>query len=62
MDKKVTCRPCKDKPGTWEIVKPNGSVCTTHYNDKNECVKEAKKMATEYACEMTIENQKQNNK
>lgn len=54
MDKKVTCRPCKDKPGTWEIVKPNGSVYSVHYKDKSECVKQAEKFACEYACEMNI--------
>ena len=63
MQDKVTCRPCKEQPNTWEIVKPNGKVSSTHYKTKRECITAGEEMANEYACELFIENEpKQNNK
>ena len=53
--KKVVCRPCKEE-NNWEIMEPNGQVQTKHYKTKNECVKQARKYAQEFACELVVED------
>ncbi len=60
-NKKVTARPCKEQPGTWEIEQPNGQVNKTHYNSKEECVKKAREMAFEMGAELNILNNNPNN-
>lgn len=57
MNKKVTCRPCKEKPGKWEIEDQNGQVKQEKYATKGECVKTAKEMCEEYGCDLRIEDQ-----
>ncbi|MDD6302038.1 MAG: DUF2188 domain-containing protein [Bacillales bacterium] len=52
---KVTCRHCKEEKN-WEIALPNGEVFTKHYPTKKECVKKARELAEEYACDLVIEN------
>ncbi len=56
MDKKITCRPCKEQPGKWEIQDQNGNVKAKHYASKEECVNAARSLASEFGCELRIEN------
>lgn len=60
MSNKITVRPCKEHPTKWEIQEPNGQVLSKHFNTKEECVSQARKMAYEYGCELTILNQNPN--
>ncbi len=52
---KVTCRPCKEQPGKWEIQDQNGNVQQQHFASKDECVNVARRMAAEASCELSIE-------
>ncbi len=54
---KVVCRPCKEQDN-WEIQTPNGKVQSKHYSTKQECMKAARKMAEEYACDLVVEDLK----
>ncbi|MGM9972054.1 MAG: hypothetical protein ACI35W_06565 [Anaeroplasmataceae bacterium] len=56
MNNKITVRPCKEQPNTWEIVNKNGHVMPKHYSSKQECVNCAKELAEEYSCELNIED------
>lgn len=53
MDKKVTCRPCKEQ-NNREIEDPNGHVQSKHYADKQSCVKAGEKLAEECGCELCV--------
>ncbi len=57
MNKNVTARPCKERPGKWEIKEPSGQVKSKHYNSKEECVQEAKQMAYEYGLDVVVEEE-----
>ena len=57
-NKKVVCRPCKEE-NNWEIQAPDGHVYSKHYQTKAECVKQARKYAQEFACELVVEDKKQ---
>jgi len=54
--KKITVRPCKEKPGKWEIMGCNGKVLERHYSDKDDAIKYAKKVACEASLELVIED------
>lgn len=56
---KVVCRPCKED-NSWEIQNPNGYVYSKHYQTKAECLKQARKYAEEFGCELVVEDKKQN--
>lgn len=56
---KVVCRPCKEQ-NNWEIMDPNGHVYSKHYQTKAECVKQGRKYAEEFGCELVVEEK--NNK
>lgn len=62
MNKKITCRPCKEKTGKWEIQEPDGKVNQNNFATKEECVKSARKMCEEFGAELCIENQTKSNK
>lgn len=53
--KKITVRPCKEKPGMWEIMGCNGNVLNKHYHNKEEAVSYANTLAHETASELVIE-------
>lgn len=53
MDKKITCRPCKEE-NNWEIENENGVVLEKHYATKAACVKAGKKLAEECGCELCV--------
>ncbi|MBQ3253978.1 MAG: DUF2188 domain-containing protein [Acholeplasmatales bacterium] len=55
MKNTIIARPCKEKPGEWEIQDQNGNV-NNHYNSKDECISCARKMAQESGCELRVEN------
>ena len=57
MNKNITCRPCKEKKGQWEIQDQKGTVREKHYNSKYECVKEGRSLANEYNLDLVIENE-----
>lgn len=57
MTNKVTARPCKESPSTWEILDQYGCVRPKHYQTKDECVKQARKLAEKCGCELCIEDQ-----
>ena len=62
---KVVCRPCKEA-NDWEIQAPDGHVYSKHYQTKSECVKQGRKYAEEFGCELVVEEttmnkQNQNN-
>jgi hypothetical protein len=57
-NKKVVCRPCKEE-NNWEIQAPDGHVYQKHYQTKAECVKQARKYAQEFACELVVEDKNQ---
>ena len=48
MNQSITCRQCKEQPGTWEIQDQNGTVRQKHYNTQEECINEGNKLAQEY--------------
>lgn len=54
----VVCRPCKEE-NNWEIVDPNGHVYSKHYQTKSECVRQARKYAEEFGCELVVEENNQ---
>lgn len=54
--RKVTCRPCKEE-NNWEIQDPNGTVLEKHYTSKTECVHAGQKLATEFSCELIVEDE-----
>ena len=56
--KNVVCRPCKEE-NNWEIVDPNGHVYSKHYQNKSDCVKQARKYAEEFGCELVVEEKNQ---
>ena len=53
MDKKITCRPCKEK-NNWEIENEFGVVLEKHYKTKDACVKAGQKLADECHCELCV--------
>lgn len=53
---KITVRPCKEKPGMWEIMGCNGKVLDRHYRDKDDAISYASDLAHETACELIIED------
>lgn len=55
LEKKVTCRPCKEQ-NNWEIEDENGVVLKKHYQTKEECVCAGEKLACECGCELCVEN------
>lgn len=61
MDKKITCRPCKEQ-NNWEIEDQNGNVLNKHYQSKAECIKAGEKMACECGCPLTVEEQEKSSK
>ncbi|MBQ9125016.1 MAG: DUF2188 domain-containing protein [Acholeplasmatales bacterium] len=56
MNKKITCRPCKEQQN-WEIAMENGDVLDTHYNTKEACVKAGEKIAREKDCSLCVEEE-----
>ncbi|MDY2888900.1 MAG: DUF2188 domain-containing protein [Candidatus Caccosoma sp.] len=52
---KVICRPCAEQ-NNWEIQAPDGHVYSKHYQTKQECVKQGRKYAEEFACDLVIED------
>lgn len=58
-ENKVICRPCKEQ-NNWEIQMPSGQVNSKHYQTKNECVNEGKKLAEEYGCDLVVESSQHN--
>ena len=56
---KVVCRPCKEQ-NNWEIMDPNGHVYSKQNQTKAECVKQGRKYAEEFGCELVVEEK--NNK
>lgn len=54
MTNKITARPCKENPSTWEIMDQYGKVQKKHYKTKEECVKCATKLAEECGCELCV--------
>lgn len=57
MNKKITCRPCKERPGIWEIQDQYGQVQNRHYASKGECITKATEMACECGCELCISDE-----
>ena len=53
MDKKITCRPCKEQ-SNWEIENENGVVLEKHYKTREACVCAGKKLAEECGCELCV--------
>lgn len=53
MDKKITCRPCKEQ-NNWEIEDQYGQVLKKHYASKEECVCAGEKLAEECSCELCV--------
>lgn len=60
-NKKVTVRPCKEQAGKWEIQEPSGQVMSKHFNSKEECVSEARRMAYEFGLDVCVENEANTN-
>lgn len=56
MKNVITCRPCKEQ-NNWEIEDQNGNVLSKHYQTKDACVLEARKLANECGATLCIENQ-----
>ena len=54
MNQSITCRQCKERPGTWEIQDQNGTVRQKHYNTQDECINEGKKLAQEYGLDLIV--------
>lgn len=57
MNKKITARPCKEHPNTWEIEDQYGCVRPHHYSTKEECVQKARNLCAECGCELVIQNE-----
>ena len=53
MQKKITCRPCKEQ-NNWEIENQYGEVLNKHYSTKESCVKAGEKLAEECGCELCV--------
>lgn len=53
MKRKITCRHCKEQ-NCWKIKDQNGVVLNKHYSSKQECIKEAERLANECGCELCI--------
>ncbi len=51
--KKITCEFC-NKENYWKIKDEKGNILQEHYLSKDECIKEAKKLANECGCELCI--------
>lgn len=53
---KITARPCKERPNTWEIEDENGNVLPRHYKTKEECMEAAEEICKECGCGLKVDN------